>query len=79
MIPNNHQLLSLSFMKRRQSNSPKVNLKRPRVVESSEVQQIVDNSEWTKVERRKATKGQKSKVKNDVCVLSYLPLPFVCL
>jgi len=79
MTPNNHQLLSSSIMKRKQSNSPKVNLKRPRALESPESHQTAESSEWTKVERRKAKKGQKSKAKSDVCVLSYLPFSFVRL
>jgi len=69
--------LLFTIMKRRQSNSlDTLYLKRLRVAESSELQQTVDSSEWTKVERRKAKKDQKLKAKSDVCVFSYL---FTCL
>ena len=69
VTPNNHQLLSSSIMKRKQSNSPKVNSKRPRAIESPESHQTADNSEWTKVEKRKAkVKNQKQKA---MCVCSH--------
>jgi hypothetical protein len=51
-------------MKRTQSSSPEApSLKKPRA-ESPEPQM---DDKWTKVEKRKAKKNKKSKMKRDVC------------